>query len=181
MVVVSVSKITRLLHPKLTVIITSCNKRGKCNAMAAAWVMPVSARPPLVAVAISPRRLTYSYIKETREFAINVPSIDLLKQVHYTGTVSGRKEDKLSKIKTFKARKIRAPLISESIAWLECIVENEIEAGDHVLFIGRVVEAYALKEYLDEDETYSSYKFKPVLYIGGNKYTTTENVRYVPQ
>ena len=180
MELVKVSKVTRLLHPKLTAIITSCNREGKCNAMSAAWVMPVSANPPLIVVAISPKRLTYTYIKETREFGVNIPLINMLEIVNYFGSVSGRVENKLSKVKTFKAKKINVPLITGCVAWLECIVENEVEAGDHVLFIGRVLDAYALKDYIDEDGTYNVYKFKPVLHLGGDKYTTIENVKYVP-
>lgn len=62
---------TRLLHPKLVVLVVSIGKDGRANVMPAAWVTPVSVNPPLVAVAISPKRYTYKLIKESGEFTLN--------------------------------------------------------------------------------------------------------------
>lgn len=165
----------RLLHPKLTVIITSCSSDGRFNAMTAAWAMPVSHRPPLVAVSIAPSRLTYSYVHETGEFVVNVPTVDLLGEVEYFGTVSGRVEDKLARagLRLGRARRVKPPVILDCAAWLECLVEREVPAGDHLLFIGRVVEAYARDDVFDTAKgVYRVDVFKPVLHLGGDHYTT---------
>ncbi|MBS7621567.1 flavin reductase, partial [Candidatus Bathyarchaeota archaeon] len=46
--------------------------------------------------------------------------------------------------------KVRPPHIGEALAVLECKVEKEVEVGDHVFFIGRVLEAYAKSGAFDE-------------------------------
>jgi flavin reductase (DIM6/NTAB) family NADH-FMN oxidoreductase RutF len=33
------------------------------------------------------------------------------------------------------------PLLAGAIAWLECVLTDTVESGDHSIFIGRVVEA----------------------------------------
>jgi len=166
-------KAYRLLHPKLVVVISSSDEYGRGNVMTAAWAMPVSSAPPMVVVAISPKRLTYEYVKSSKEFVINVPSIDLIDQVRYFGSVSGKEENKLSRAKVGNGRRVKAPILLDSIAWLECKVTNEVEAGDHVLFIAEVIEAYVKKDALEEDITYNLERFKPILHLGGDSYTTT--------
>jgi flavin reductase (DIM6/NTAB) family NADH-FMN oxidoreductase RutF len=31
------------------------------------------------------------------------------------------------------------PVLGEAIGWLECQVRNQVEVGDHILFIGEVI------------------------------------------
>ncbi len=165
---------TRLLHPKLVVIVTAAGRDGRGNAMTAAWAMPVSAKPPMVAVSIAPKRYTYELIKETGEFVLNVPQIDMLELVDFFGSVSGREVDKLSRVSTRPARRVKAPVIEGCAAWLECVVEKEVEAGDHVVFIARIVEAYGREDLVRPDGRYDVARFRPVLHMGGDEYASIE-------
>lgn len=38
------------------------------------------------------------------------------------------------------------PALSEAVAWIECRIQREIEAGDHAVVIGEVIEAEAAAE-----------------------------------
>jgi len=165
----------RLLHPKLTVIITACGADGKCNAMTAAWAMPVSHNPPLIAVSISPERYTHKLISETKMFAVNVPDIKLFEKVRFFGIVSGRDKDKLkiSGLKIRKSSRLGLPLIEDCVAWLECEVENSIRTGDHTLFIGRIVGSAVKKEFFVGVDVFDAKVFKPIMHLGGPHYTTT--------
>lgn len=170
---IPLNKAYRLLHPKLTVVITSRHEYGRGNSMTAAWITPVSSSPPLIVVAISPERLTYEYIRSTKEFVVNIPSVEMLKDVRYFGSVSGREENKLSKVKVKEGRKVNVPVLADASAWLECKVINEVKAGDHILFIAEVIDAYAKEGVVSEDITYDLDRFKPILHLGGDSYTTT--------
>jgi len=163
--------ICRLLHPQMAVLITSVSSEGKYNVMTAAWCTPVSFRPPLVAVSISPLRYTHELISETGEFAVNIPSIDLIDAVKYCGSVSGRDVDKFKEtgLTPIKGREIKAPIIAECVAALECKVVKSVEAGDHTLFIGEVV-SFQVREGFFKD-TYTK-NFKPILHLGGDRYHT---------
>ena len=73
--------------------------------MPASWVMPVSRKPPIVAVAIARTRYTYSLIAMYKEFALCILGIDRAREIHAMGSVSGRDvRDKISYAGLTKAR-----------------------------------------------------------------------------
>jgi len=139
--------------------------------MAASWVMPVSREPPIVAVAIAKTRFTYELIVKSKEFSLNILPKEHLSKIHFLGTVSGR--DFANKISAAgltmtKAKKISSPTILESLAGAECILLRDIEAGDHNIVVGKVVEAYARREF---DILNREILGKIPLHIRSNKYT----------
>jgi len=170
----------RLLHPKLTVLVSCSDTSGKANIITLAWSMPVSMNPPLIAVSIAPKRYSHGLIEETGEFIVNIPSIELLKETSYCGSVSGRDVDKFKTtgLTPAPARKVRAPIIEECIAHLECKVYKKVQAGDHTIFIGEIVAAYAnegvFKRIFDIE------KVRLIYHIGGDKFTTTSSETYTP-
>ena len=162
-----------LLHPRNTVIVTCCTLEGKPNAITIAWVTPVSLKPPIVAVSIAPKRYSHKLISEVGEFVINVPTMDLLKQVWICGIKSGRDVDKIKEcgLTLEPSLKVRPPSIKECVANLECKVIDKLTIGDHTLFIGEVVAARALKGVFNG--LFDVTKVKHVLHIGYDKFTTT--------
>jgi len=114
------------------------------GGMTAAWVTRVSWSPPLVAVSIAPSRYTLELIKETKEFAINIVGEKLERAAYgIFGSKSGRYLDKLkeSGVRFGKAEIIKAPVIEDSTVALECKLVKMVEAGDHIIVIGEVVNA----------------------------------------
>lgn len=77
-------KAYRLIAPRPTIIVTTQNK-GVVNAAPFSFTMPVSVEPPLVAFASAPTHHTFKNIKETREFVINIPNENILKELWITG------------------------------------------------------------------------------------------------
>jgi flavin reductase (DIM6/NTAB) family NADH-FMN oxidoreductase RutF len=151
---ISLVHANRLINHGPTVLITS--KLGdKLNVMTAAWQMPVSFTPLLVAIAIAHGRFSHKLILEGREFVISIPNSDMVKEVLCCGSYSGKNNDKfkICKLTPLKARKVNAPLIKECIGHIECKLHSHHEAGDHTIFVGEVVSA-AVREgvfdsYLD--------------------------------
>lgn len=156
-----------LLYPRPVVLVSCVDSKGRRNIITLAWSMPVSFNPPMVAVSIGFQRESYRMIKESGEFVVNVPPSKLVKAVLFCGTTSGRDVDKFSEagLTAAPARRVRAPIIAECIAHLECKVEKAIEAGDHMIFIGRVLEAYA-------EEDFNARRKEILLHLGGDKFTT---------
>ena len=144
-------------HPLVIVTVGDPGKPGKRNGMTAAWVSRVSWDPPLVMVSIAPSRYTFELLKEFKEFAINVVSKKLVEPaMEVFGAISGRDRDKFEAagITPEKAKKILAPVLKEAPVVLECKVVNMVEAGDHMIVIGEVVEAYKN----NDDEPVVQYK-----------------------
>ncbi|MEM0302918.1 MAG: flavin reductase family protein [Archaeoglobaceae archaeon] len=130
-----------LLYPLRTYLIVSGVE--KPNIMTADWVIPLSFEPKMLGVSVGHKRYTNKLIKDYKEFVVAVPTIELLRDVWIAGSISGATEDKISKVKLtlVKSQKIRVPSIKECQANLECKVINEVEVGDHTLFVGEIVNA----------------------------------------
>ncbi|MGI8554354.1 MAG: flavin reductase family protein [Dehalococcoidia bacterium] len=148
--------------------------RGVNDVMPVAWSMPLSADPPFVGVCVHISRHTHDMIRFSEEFALNFPGRALLNHGQYYGSVSGRDLDKLeaSRLPTFNARKVEAPLLEGCVAFIECGVEDALRIGDHTLFVGRVLAVTADEEAFNETWLLQDDTEKPLHYLGGAFYAT---------
>jgi len=162
----------QFLHPRHTVLVTCVNKAGKANIITLAWTMPTSINPPMVAISIAPKRLSHRMIKKTGEFVINVPTMKIVRQTLFCGRISGVKCDKFKEahLTAAPAKKIRAPIIKECVAHLECKVVQTIPTGDHTLFVGEIVAAYVNRGIFNK--TFNVKKVKPIFHMGGDSFVT---------
>lgn len=162
----------RILHPRLVVLVSCVDKAGKANVITLAWSMPVSIDPPFVAISIAPRRYSHELIKETKEFVVNLPTINLVRETLFCGRVSGRDHDKFeeAKLTPLPAKIVKSPLINECVAHLECKLHKQITVGDHTLFIGEVVAAHVNEGVFRRG--YDLQKVKLVYHCGGDNFVT---------
>jgi flavin reductase (DIM6/NTAB) family NADH-FMN oxidoreductase RutF len=144
--------IYRMLHPKLTFFLTSISRDGKSNVMTCSWGVPVSTEPPMIIVCVAKEAYTAELIRETREFAVCIPTKGQLKALWACGNVSGRDEDKFSKagVKPVKAKKIKSPLIEGCVGFMECRLGKTVEAGECYAFFGKVVSACADDRFFEK-------------------------------
>jgi len=151
-------RISQILYPRLTVLITTCDGSGKPDVATFSFFMPVSFEPKYVAFAVAPQRLTFANLREVREFVVNVPTIEMLNEVWICGSVSGREADKfkLTGLTAVPSVKVKPPRIKECPVQLECAVEWMGEFGDHWLVVGKVV-----AEHVERTD------FEPILHYSG--------------
>lgn len=166
-----ITEALRLLDGGPLVLVTT-RWRDQTDVMPAAWTAPVSHRPPLIGVAVHPSRHTHDMIRFSEQFALNFPGRDLMNHAHYFGVVSGRDVDKLglSKLPTFAAEKVDAPLIQGCLAYIECGVEDALRIGDHTLFVGRPLAVQAESEAFDETWLLADPDYRPLHYLGIDRY-----------
>jgi len=108
------------------------------NAFTAAWVMQVSFSPVLLAISINPKHASYQLLKQGEVCSINVLGQQQMPIAAHFGQ-SGLK-DKMS-VGDWKSIVTGAPVLHESLAYFDCKVSHEVEAGDHQLVICEVVAA----------------------------------------
>jgi len=136
-------------HPLVIVTAGDPDKPGRRGGMTAAWVSRVSWDPPLVAVAVAPERFTLELIRERGEFVVNVVGPSLREAAFGVfGSVSGRQVDKFERsgVRMVKAKSVTAPALADSVVSIECKLEKVVEAGDHAIVVGRVVDAYKMRD-----------------------------------
>lgn len=170
---VAVNSACLLLHPMHTVLVSCVGRKGKPNIITLAWAMPTSISPPLVAISISPRRHSHALIEETKEFVVNIPTMDILKETMFCGRASGRHHDKFKEagLTRLCGKRVKAPAIKECVAHLECTLHSQITTGDHTIFVGEIIRAYADSEAFNE-EGYDLKKAKMIFHLSGNKFAT---------
>ncbi len=141
-----------LLVPAPLILLTTVGQRGPANIMALAWTGVACATPPLVSAAVRPERLSYSLIRETGEFVLNIPPASLLRAADFCGVVSGQDADKFAAtgLTPLPAVKVRPPLIRECPVNLECVVRQSLVLGSHVLFLAEVVALHADEDVVED-------------------------------
>jgi flavin reductase (DIM6/NTAB) family NADH-FMN oxidoreductase RutF len=137
------SKVYRLIEPGPVVLLSTASGK-RTNIMTMSWHMMIDFEPPLIACIVSDRGYTFEVLNKTKVCAINIPTVDLAKQVVACGNVSGRKVDKFAKfgLTPSAAACVKAPLIAECFANLECRVIDAKLATKYNLFILEVVKAW---------------------------------------
>lgn len=148
------------LYPLRTYLIVA-GDINRPNPMTADWVIPLSISPPLLGVSIGKTRYTRKLIEEQKDFVVAVPTIELLKDVWIAGTISGSKENKAEKmgVTFIPSEKVKAPSIKECAANLECKVVKEVETGDHILFVGEIVNVTYGDAFKEGKPNVKDYKF----------------------
>jgi flavin reductase (DIM6/NTAB) family NADH-FMN oxidoreductase RutF len=146
--------------------------RDQTDVTPVIWLTPLSRRPPLIGVAVHPSRHSHELVRFAEEFALNIPGPELLDHTHYFGVVSGRDVAKLdiSRLPTFPASRVEAPLLEHCLAWIECGLEEALRLGDHTFFVGRVVAVQAEREAFDETWLVGERPYRPLHYLGGEWY-----------
>ncbi|MDD5291762.1 MAG: flavin reductase family protein [Candidatus Omnitrophica bacterium] len=166
------SKASRLVNPGEVILVSSAYK-DKSNIITLAWHMPISKDPALLGIAVAKSHFSYELIKESEEFIINIPGFDILKEVIFCGSTTGRKADKFkeSNLSAAKAeRLIKTPVIKECLGHIECSLSDVKDIGDHGLFIGEVIYAAAEKDLFGE--AWHIDKAKLIFHFGGALFTT---------
>jgi len=112
--------------------------------MTQSWHTMIEFEPPLVACVVSNRNFTFNTLKATKECVINIPTVELAENVVACGNSSGRETDKFQTygLTPVAASRVRAPLIAECYANLECRVVDTREVNRYCLFILEVLKAW---------------------------------------
>ncbi len=174
------TKAYRLVYPKLVVLVSCIDPTsGKPNIITVAWAVPLSINPPMVGILIAPRRYSHEIISKAREFVVNIPTIEILDKTIKCGKVSGRRHDKFSEfgLTSKPAKVVKAPIIEECVAHLECKLTDQITTGDHTLFVGEVVAVYA-NEGVFDGEFMNVKKSRQIYQVGGDSFTTLSGELY---
>jgi len=165
-------KAGNMLYPLPAVMVSVTDGQGKDNIITVAWAGTVCTNPPMVSISVRPERYSYTMIKETKEFVINLTNESLAYATDYCGVRSGRDVDKFKEMKLHKeeAAHVLPPMIEESPVNIECRVTSIQELGSHHMILARVVAVHADDKYLDEKNKFQLNRAKPIVYSHGEYY-----------
>ncbi|MGD9227122.1 MAG: flavin reductase family protein [Desulfobacterales bacterium] len=125
---------------KLTygIYVLTSHHEEKINGMIASWVSQVSYEPPLIMVAVHPKRFSHKLIEDGGGFVLHVladTQADFLSR--FKGTDVSAKFSAID----WTRGKTGCPILSECLAYFECELKTHYRPGNHTLFIGEVIAA----------------------------------------
>ena len=137
------SRVYGLLEPGPVALVTTA-VRGQANIMTMSWHTMMEFEPPMVGCVISNRNYTFDILKRTRECVINIPARELVKEAVGCGNTSGRTIDKFKAfhLTPTAATVVKAPLIDECYANLECRVVDASMVNKYNFFVLEVLKAW---------------------------------------
>ena len=139
----ALAKVYQLLEPGPVVLLTTARK-GHANVMTMSWHMMVEFEPPLVACVVSSADYSFAALQATKECVIAVPALPLAQKIVDIGNCSGCDVAKFERfgLTPLKAERVRAPLIAECFANLECKVVDRRLVNKYNLFVLEVLKAW---------------------------------------
>jgi flavin reductase (DIM6/NTAB) family NADH-FMN oxidoreductase RutF len=147
------NEIAELFHRlTLGVYVIGVAHDDRRDAFTAAWVMQASFDPLSLALSVNQLNTSYSLIHGSGVFTVNVLKAGQLELARRFGTQSGSERSKLEGVR-WKPGPKGAPILDEALAHFECVLAGSINAGDHEVVIGRVMNG----RILDPNATPMSY------------------------
>lgn len=121
-------------YPTGVCVVTAVAEDGEALGMVVGSFTSVSLEPPLVAFLPARSSSTWPRIAKVGRFCVNVLASDqlaLCKQLAKSGP------DKFADV-SHRASANGSPILDGVVAWIDCVLDNVVEAGDHDIAIGRV-------------------------------------------
>lgn len=118
-------------------VVTTASTNGRLHGVTANSFSSVSLDPPLILWSLAAKAASLPSFHAAAHFAVNVLGQH---QLDLAQTFAMRGIDKYSGVVHSKGLG-GCPLLTGSLAHFECATETVVPAGDHIIFIGRVLRA----------------------------------------
>jgi flavin reductase (DIM6/NTAB) family NADH-FMN oxidoreductase RutF len=117
-------------------IVTTLDKDGNPCGFTANSFTSVSIDPPLLLVNIARSAFGCEVFTGSRGFTVNILARD---QRELSNRFAAAGTDKFAGL-DWRAARTASPIIDGVVAWFDCEHHEQVEAGDHIVLIGRVVQ-----------------------------------------
>ena len=121
------NKAFMLLEPGPVVLVTTTNG-GVHNIMTISWHMVMDFTPKF-ALQTGAWNFSYKALVKNKECVLSIPTVDISRKVVGIGVCSGSSVDKFKKFELtpLRAKSVKAPLIKDCLANIECHVTDYIK------------------------------------------------------
>ena len=126
-------------------VMTAEDKDGRISAATVNLVTQASFKPPLVAVGVKADSQVHDIIKTAGNFALNVLGKGQ-QGAAYTFFKPAERDGKKISSEPFRAGSTGAPVLENTLAFVECRLVTTVEEVDHSIFVGEVVDAGVTQE-----------------------------------
>jgi flavin reductase (DIM6/NTAB) family NADH-FMN oxidoreductase RutF len=136
-------QVLRMFTYGMYVITTASDE--EVGAFTADWITQVSFEPRMLAISVERDAFSLGVLRKGGVFAVNVLESGQRELAGQFGRSTAKVGHKLESF-PYARGSTGSPLFAEALGAIECRVVHEHPAGDHVLFIGEVVDAHLNRE-----------------------------------
>lgn len=115
------------------------------TGMLASWVQQCSFNPPLLSLAINPKRDIAGLLTSDSLFTLNILEDTQTDMIVHFGRGFSLKEPAFTGLEVLRGQS-NGPILAESLAFLTCQVKSRHPAGDHDLFVAQVIDGRMIDE-----------------------------------
>jgi len=144
------NNILQLLGFSPVTLITTVGKDGSMNAAPYGWVTVVDYNPPQLLFSVNTKHDTYRNVLETKEFVVNIPSAEMLREIWITQKhfPYGTNELEKANLTALSSERVKPPRIKACKAHIECRVLWTRIIGSACLVLGSI-EAISVNKELE--------------------------------
>jgi flavin reductase (DIM6/NTAB) family NADH-FMN oxidoreductase RutF/ADP-ribose pyrophosphatase YjhB (NUDIX family) len=115
-------------------VVTTHDAEGAPIGFTANSFTSVSLDPPLLLVCLAKTSRNHATLTQARGFGVNILAED---QKDVSNTFARPVEDRFAAV-NWKKGPFGAPVFADVAAWFDCAMHELVDAGDHVILIGRI-------------------------------------------
>ncbi|WP_420638324.1 flavin reductase family protein [Candidatus Poriferisocius sp.] len=121
--------------PTGVTVVTAAGPEGPAG-LAIGSFGSVSLDPPLVMFMPGKSSSSWPAIEAAGHFGVNILAAD---QTEMSNVFASRADDKFAGLQ-WSSKVTGAPIFDTSLAWIDCEIDQVVEAGDHWIVLGRVLD-----------------------------------------
>ena len=130
--------------PTGVVVVTAAGRDGEPVAMVVGSFTSVSLDPPMVLFLADRGSSTFPKIRAAGRFVVNVLASD---QVGLCRTMATKGADRFRDV-GWRPAGSGAPVLDGVVAWIDCVMADVVDAGDHVIALAAVQDLRVVSEKL---------------------------------
>lgn len=119
------------------VVIVTAEHDGEPAGFTAQSFTSLSLDPPLVSVCVAATSSTYPRLRAAGRFCVNVLGEQ---QEDLSGRFASRQANRFEGVDHRPAPATGSPILEGALAWIDCELVAEHEAGDHVIVVAQVLD-----------------------------------------
>jgi flavin reductase (DIM6/NTAB) family NADH-FMN oxidoreductase RutF len=119
----------------VTIVTSRCE--GTVHGMTASSFCSVSLRPPLILVCVNRAARTHAAIAEQQAFGVHILRRGMEEICDRCAGFVGEEAHLLSDL-NWRTEVTGAPILDDTLAWVDCSLWNTYDGGDHTIYVGQV-------------------------------------------
>ena len=177
-----IEKVLYATQPSPVVLVSTKSQSGVDNLCPIAMFMNCSSKQPqMIAIGVSNKTDTYANIKDTKEFVIGIPKQEMLEKLYRAGEKYDRNINEFEAVglHAYSSKGLKCDRIEECAVNIDCVYENELEAGNHIIIVGKIVDCDMDEELYSTDSVQLRSNIPSIYHIKGNKFMVNGKVEEV--